>query len=81
MTRFADAKKSENVEVDGYVAWCRPPFFLLLPTTTTPNAYVICKVENELAFPDMNQFSSVKGRWKFDIINRNPVKVLEITNI
>ena len=81
MTRFADAKKSENVEVDGYVAWCRPPFFLLLPTTTTPNAYIICKVENELAFPDMNQFSSVKGRWKFDIINRNPVKVLEITNV
>ena len=81
MRRFADARKQERVEIDGYVSWCRPPFFILLPTTTTSNGYIICKVENELSYPDLNQFSIISGRWIIEIIRNKPIKVLLVSDI
>ena len=81
MKKFAEAKKLDDVELDGYVAWSRPPYFVLLPTTTTPNAHIICKVEEGLPYPDLNQFSTINGKWRYDIIKKNPVKILKVTNI
>ena len=79
--KFADARRQDRVEISGYVVWSIPPYFLLIPTTTTPNGSIICKVENELSYPDMNQYSTVRGKWQHDIIKNKPVQVLLITDI
>lgn len=81
MKAFSEAKNQASSEVSGYVSWYRPPYFLLLPTTTTPNGYIICKVENEIYYPDLNQYSTVRGKWQVDIIRNKPVKVLYVTEI
>ena len=81
MKKFSDAKKQERIEISGYVVWCRPPYFILIPTTTTPNGRIVCKVENELAYPDMNQYSTVRGKWQHDIIKNKVVKILLVTDV
>lgn len=81
MKRFADARKQDRVEIDGYVSWCRPPFFILLPTTTTPNGYIICKAEDGQSYPDLNQFSTLSGRWTVEIIKAKPTKILLVSDI
>jgi len=81
MKTFALAQKQTRVEVTGYVSWCRPPYFLLLPTTTTSNIRLICKVENELHYPDLNQYSTIRGKWIMTIINNKPVKALQVSDI
>jgi len=81
MQHFAEARKQEHVEITGYVAWCRPPYFLLLPTTTTPNGRIICKVEDGLNYPDLNQYSTIRGNWKVDILKKKLEKVLVVSDI
>jgi len=81
MKIFDEAYKQKRVEISGYVAWSRPPYFLLLPTTTTPNRNIICKVEDELSYPDLNQYSTIRGYWKIEIIRNKLVKVLFIEDI
>ena len=63
MESFADAKRRQDVEISGYVAWSRPPYFLLLPATTTANISIVCKVEDVTKYPDLNQYSTVRGGW------------------
>ncbi len=81
MNKFSDARKQDHVEIDGYVSWCKPPFFILLPTTTTPNGYIICKVEDGLNYPDLYQFSTIQGKWIIEDIKRKWTKVLLVSDI
>ena len=63
MRRFAAAKKARgDAELDGYVAWMRPPYFVLLPTPTTSSIYMVCRAADGVPYPDMNAFSTVRGR-------------------
>ena len=63
MRRFAAAKKARgNAELDGYVAWMRPPYFVLLPAPTAAGIYVVCRAGDGVPYPDMNAFSTVRGR-------------------
>ena len=79
--KLATARKQENPEITGYVVWSRPPYFLLIPTTTTSNASIICKVEDGLSYPDLNQFSTIRGIWQHEIIRGKPAQVLVIKDI
>ena len=81
MKDFAASKKYQKVSVTGYVAWSKYPYFLLLPTTTTPNVYLICKVEDAMKYPDLNQYSTVRGRWKVERIKNKFEKILAIDDI
>ena len=81
MKKFANSRYDLRVEIDGYVSWSRPPYFLLLPTTTTHNGYIICKVEDELNYPDLNQFSTIKGKWQVDMIQGRPTKVIIVSDV
>ena len=63
MRRFAAAKKTlGDAELDGYVAWMRPPYFVLLPAPTASGIYVVCRALDGVPYPDMNAFSTVRGR-------------------
>ena len=81
MKKFSDVRRQERVEISGYVVWSRPPYFLLIPTTTTSNASIVCKVEDGLSYPDLNQYSTIRGTWQHEIIRGKPVQVLLVTNI
>ena len=81
MKKFVDVRKQDRVEISGYVVWSRPPYFLLIPTTTTANGSIICKVEDGLSYPDLNQYSTIRGSWIYEIIRNKPVKVLLVTDI
>lgn len=80
MKRFAHARRLDRAELDGYVSWCVPPYFVLLPATTTPNAYIICRIEDELNYPDLNQFTTVRGSWVIEILRGRPVRVLLVSD-
>lgn len=63
MRRFAAAKRARGeVELDGYVAWIRPPHFVLFPAPTAHGVYVACRAAPGVPYPDMNGFSTVRGR-------------------
>lgn len=63
MRRFAAAKKAwGDAELDGYVAWMRPPYFVLLPAPTASSIYVVCRARDGVPYPDMNAFSTVRGK-------------------
>lgn len=79
--KLATARKQANPEISGYVVWSRPPYFLLIPTTTTANASIVCKVEDGLSYPDLNQFSTIHGSWQHEIIKGKPVQVLVVEDI
>lgn len=82
MKEFHNAKRKEGqVEVTGYVSWSRPPYFILLPTKTTPNCYLVCKIENQMTYPSLNQFSIIKGKWIYEIIRDKPQKILLVEDI
>lgn len=79
---FHNAKQSEGkIEVTGYISWSRSPYFLLLPTKTTPTCYFVCKIDNGINYPSLNQFSMVSGKWVFEIIRDKPQKILLVNNI
>ncbi|MEX0862905.1 hypothetical protein [Nitrosopumilus sp.] len=81
MKKFSESRKQDRVEISGYVVWSRPPYFLLIPTSTTTNGSIICKVENGLSYPDLNQYSTIRGNWQYDIILNKTVKVLLVIDI
>lgn len=81
MESFADAKRRQDVEISGYVAWSRPPYFLLLPTTTTANISIVCKVEDVTKYPDLNQYSTVRGGWIVERIRDKFQKILTVRDI
>ena len=63
MRRFAAARKTRgDAELDGYVAWMRPPYFVLLPAPTASGIYVVCRAADGVPYPDMNAFSTIRGR-------------------
>lgn len=63
MRRFAAAKRARGkVELDGYVAWVRPPHFVLFPAPTAHGVHVVCRAAHGVPYPDMNRFSTVRGR-------------------
>ena len=63
MRRFAAAKKARGeIELDGYAAWARPPYFVLVPAPTVHNIHVVCRAGRGVPYPDMNRFSTVRGR-------------------
>ena len=69
MRRFAAAKKARGkAELDGYVAWMRPPYFVLLPAPTAPGIHVVCRAADGVPYPDLNAFSTVRGRIGPDIL-------------
>ena len=81
MKTFHEAKKLDHVEITGYVSWSEPPHFLLLPSKTAPHAYIICKVDDSLEYPPLNQFVEIKGRWIHTILNKKIEKVLLVEDI
>jgi len=82
MERFHTAKHLEGkIEITGYVSWSRPPYFLLLAAKTTPNCYIVCKTGNEISYPSMNQFSSITGKWVYEIIRDKLQKILLVENV
>ena len=63
MRRFAAAKKARGeIELDGYAAWARPPYFVLVPAPTAHGIHVVCRAGRGVPYPDMNGFSTVRGR-------------------
>lgn len=63
MRRFAAIKKARGeAEIDGYVAWARPPYFVLIPAPTVHNIHVVCRAGHGMPYPDMNKFLTVRGR-------------------
>ena len=63
MRRFAAAKRARGkAELDGYVAWIRPPHFVLFPAPTAHGIHVVCRAGRGVPYPDMNRFSTVRGR-------------------
>ena len=63
MRRFAAAKKTHgDAELDGYVAWARLPYFVLIPAPTVHNIHVVCRAGHGVPYPDMNRFSTVRGK-------------------
>ena len=69
MRRFAAAKKARGkAELDGYVAWMRPPYFVLLPAPTAPGIHVVCRAGDGVPYPDLNAFSTVRGRIGPDVL-------------
>ena len=69
MRRFAAAKKARgDAELDGYVAWMRPPYFVLLPTPTVSGIYLVCRAGPGVPYPDMNAFSTVRGKIGPDVL-------------
>ena len=81
MKKFSESRKQDRVEISGYVVWSRPSYFLLIPTSTTTNGSIICKVEDGLSYPDLNQYSTIRGSWQYDIIRNKTIKVLFVTDI
>ena len=63
MRRFAAAKKARGeIELGGYAAWARPPYFVLVPAPTVHDIHVVCRAGHGVPYPDMNRFSTVRGR-------------------
>ena len=63
MRRFAAAKKARGeIELDGYAAWALPPYFVLVPAPTVHSIHVVCRAGRGVPYPDMNGFSTVRGR-------------------
>ena len=81
MKKFRESRKHDRVEITGCVVWSKPPYFLQTPTSTTANASIVCKVEDGLPYPDLNQYSTIRGSWIHDIIQNKLVKVLLVTDI
>lgn len=82
MKKFYGVKRLEGkIELTGYVSWLRSPYFLLLPAKTTPNCYVVCKVVDDLPYPALNQFSTITGKWIYEIIKGIPQKVILVDDI
>ena len=79
--KFGEARKKELVELTGFVSWVKPPTFLLLPSRTTPNCYIICEAENELKYPSLNQFVTIKGKWSHSVLNKSIEKILLVEYI
>lgn len=69
MRRFAAARKARgDIELDGYVAWMRPPYFVLFPAPTVSEIHLVCRAGYGVPYPDMNAFSTVKGKIGPDIL-------------
>jgi len=78
---FDKAKKTESVELYGFVSWIDRTRFLLLPTRTTNSVYIICEGIEGLGFPPNNQYISCKGKWKTVGTIKSLYKVLVVDDI
>ncbi len=69
---FHAAKRQENeIEITGFVSWLKYPNFILLPSPTTANNYILCKVDENVEYPPDNQFIKIKGRWNYSLSHNN----------
>src|SRR6185437_8884703 len=81
---FDEAKRSSIVDITGFVSWINKKRFLLLPTRTTPNPYLICQIPDGLHLPADNQYVTIKGKMVFEIESRTTGfahKILEVEDI
>lgn len=81
---FNEAKRSLVVDITGFVSWINNKQFLLLPTRTTPNPYIICQIPDDLHLPADNQYVTIKGNMIFEIESRTTGfahKILQVEDI
>lgn len=78
--KFDNAKKTDLVEIDGFVSWLDRRKFLLLPTRTTNAIHIICRTIDGLNLPANNQFVHCKGRWKH-ALGKSVYKILVVDDI
>jgi len=62
LKEFYNSLSKESIEISGFVKRTSDRQFVLLPTLTSPQAYLLCSLEESVPPPEENSYIKIEGR-------------------